>query len=321
MKYTDIKKIACVGAGTIGSSWATNFAMKGYVVCVYDINEEQLNIARENVQKNLDLLQEKEVLSAQEVVDTKELVSYTTNLKEAVSDAQFIQESGPENYDIKNSVLTSVEEFTGEDTIIASSTSGLYITEIAKILKNPGRCVGGHPYNPPHLMPLVEVVKGEATDEEAFDCAYDFYKALGKEPVKLNKEVSGFISNRLQVALYREAIDLVMNGVCSVEDMDKAVVYGPGLRWGIMGPNLIFHLGAGDLGIRGLLTKLHDSTAMRLKEMARWTEEPAEWPEVAEAGVLLEAANRSGEQGRTIPEMISYRDDMLIEYLKLHKKL
>lgn len=321
MNVSDIKKVACVGAGTIGSSWAVNFAMKGYKTCIYDIDEQQITFAKEQVKKNLALLEEKGILTDEAAKETEGNIFYTMDMEEAVSDVQFIQESGPENRDIKNTVLASIEAYASESAIIASSTSGLYITDIAGVLKYPERCVGGHPYNPPHLIPLVEVVKGERTSDEVFALAYDFYKLLGKEPVKLNKEVSGFISNRLQVALYREVIDLVMNGVCSVEDADKAVVYGPGIRWGIMGPNLIFHLGAGDQGIKGLLSKLHDSTAMRLKEMARWTEEPAEWPEVAEAGILLEIANREEEQGKTIPDMIKYRDDMLIEILKLHNKL
>lgn len=321
MNISDIKKVACVGAGTIGSSWAINFAMKGYATCIYDINEAQIAFAQEQVKKNLALLLEKDILTAEAAKEAKENISYTMEIEEAVSDAQFIQESGPENCDIKNTVLASIEKYAAPTAIIASSTSGLYITDIAKALKYPERCVGGHPYNPPHLIPLVEVVKGEQTSQEVFDLAYEFYKVLGKEPVKLNKEVSGFISNRLQVALYREVIDLVMNGVCTVEDVDKAVVFGPGIRWGIMGPNLIFHLGAGDQGIKGLLSKLHDSTAMRLKEMARWTEEPIEWPEVAADGILEEVANRTDEQGKTIPDMIKYRDDMLIEILKLHNKL
>lgn len=319
MKYTDIKKIACIGGGTIGSGWATNFAMKGYEVCV--CVHSRIENARQSIARNLDILVDNKIMTKAEAEKAMGLVSFTTSVAEAVKDVQFIQESGPEQPEFKHNLLKEIEESTSPDTIIASSTSGLYVTEMAKYMKYPGRCVGGHPYNPPHLIPLVELVKGQKTDQETIDCAKEFYKALGKEPVVLNKEVAGFISNRLQLALYREVIDLVMNGVCSVEDADKAVVYGPGIRWGIMGPSLIFHLGAGDRGIRGMFTALHDSTAQRLREMARWTEEPVEWPEVAEKGVLEEAANRTEEQGRTIPEIAQYRDKMLIEILKLHNKL
>ena len=218
-------------------------------------------------------------------------------------------------------MLAEIEKYTLPDTIIASSTSGLLITEIAKFAKYPGRCIGGHPYNPPHLIPLVEITKGEKSSPEAVKCAFDFYALLGKEPVILHKETLGFIANRLQMALYREAIDLVVRGVCSVEDIDKAVLFGPGLRFGIMGPNLIFHLGGGAQGIKGLLTHLHDSGELWLKDMARWTTEPEGWPDMAQEGVLCEIENRPAEFGKTTEEIIEFRDNMLTELLKLHKKL
>jgi carnitine 3-dehydrogenase len=322
MKPTDIKKVVCAGAGVIGSGFATNFAMKGIPVVIFNVRAPRLEEAKKQINKNLEFLVSKGVLKKKEIENIVKHVSYTTNLEEAVKDAQFIQEQFPEKYEIKKEMLAEIEKYAPADTIIASSTSGLLITEMAKGMKHPERLVCGHPFNPPHLIPLVEVVKGEKTSDEVLKCTYDFYKLLGKEPVILNKEVLGFIANRLQLAMYREAEQLVLDGVCSVEDIDKSVTFGPGLRWAIMGPNLIFHLGGGAMGgIKGLLTALHDSAAMRLKDMANWTEEPIEWPEVAEKGVLEEIEHRTPETGNTIPEIAQFRDDMLIALLKLHKKL
>lgn len=321
MEASEIKKISCLGAGVIGSSWATNFAVRGYPVCVCDISSEQLVGAKKSIANNLEFLVNKGILGKEDAANAEGLVIFSTSVEEAVNDVQFIQESGPEKYEIKQQVLFEIEKYVSAGTIIASSTSGLLITEIAKFAKHPERCVGGHPYNPPHLIPLVEITKGEKSSPEAVKCAYDFYTLLGKEPVILQKETLGFIANRLQRALSREATDLVMRGVCTVEDVDKAVVFGPGLRWAILGPNMVMHLGGGMQGIKGLINHLRDSGNMWLKDMASWTEEPEEWADLAQEGVLLEIEKRPAEFGKTTEEIIEFRDNMLVELLKLHKKL
>jgi carnitine 3-dehydrogenase len=321
MKASDIKNIACIGSGVIGASWATNFAMRGYSVCIYDINDEQLTAAKKNINNNLEFLVKKAVITKEAAEAALNLVSYTTSIEEAVKNAQFIQESGPEKYEIKGSILAEIEEYTKADTIIASSTSGLLVTEIAKNAKYPERCIGGHPYNPPHLIPLVEITKSEKSSDEATKCAYDFYQAIGKEPVVLNKETLGFIANRLQMAISREIIELVTRGVSSLEDIDKAMLYGPGLRLGIMGPILALHLGGGPVGVKGMCQKINDSSNLWLKDMASWTTIPKEWPDAAQEGALKEIENRSPEFGKTTEELIKFRDDMLITLLKLHKKL
>lgn len=321
MKASDIKKVACVGSGLIGASWATNFAMKGYSVNVYDISTQQLDIAKALIQKNLNFLVEKNALSKEQADKAVSSVTYTTNLAEAVKDVQFIQESGPEKYEIKQEILATIEASTGEETIFASSTSGLLISEIAKNAKHPERCLGSHPYNPPHLIPLVEITKGNKTSAEAVCCAVDFYQQLGKEPVVLQKEALGFIANRLQVALYREAVELVLRGVCSVEDVDKAALFGPGLRFGILGPNMIFQLGGGVHGIKGLLTHVGPSVELWWADMADWKKWPAGWAEKAQEGVNEAMANRPKEFGQTPEEIAKFRDEMLVELLKLHKKL
>ncbi|MCR4442454.1 MAG: 3-hydroxyacyl-CoA dehydrogenase family protein [Peptococcaceae bacterium] len=321
MRASDIKKIACVGAGLIGAGWATNFLMKGYPVVLYDIKEEFLEQARQRISQNLQFLVNKKVLDEKRFAAAMQAVACTTSLEEAVKDVQLIQESGPENYEVKQALLVEIEKHAHPTAIFASSTSGLLISEIARYAQHPERCLGVHPYNPPHLIPLVEISKGDRTSDAVVDTVYEFLSSLGKEPVILRKEAPGFIANRLQMALYREAVDLVNRGVCSIEDVDKAACFGPGLRFGIMGPNLIYQLGGGAHGIKGLLTHVGPSVEMWWADMADWKKWPEGWPDKAQEGVNRAMANRPPEFGRTPEEIAAWRDDMLIELLKLHKKI
>lgn len=321
MKASEIKKVSCVGSGVIGYSWALYFSLKGLDVTVYDITDEALELAKKRVHTSLEALIENGVVSREESEKIENRIIYTLSMEEAVSDVQLIVESGPESYDIKRSMVSEMEKYTKDDTIIVSSTSGLLITEIAANAKHPERFIGAHPYNPPHLIPLVEITKGEKTSEEVVNEAKEFYKSIGKEPVVLQKEALGFICNRIQMALYREVVDLVMRGVCTIEDADKAVTYGPGLRWGIMGPSLVFQLGGGDYGILGALKHMGPSANMWLADMADFKKIPDEFAELAQAGVNDEMKNRNEEIGNDSASLAAYRDKMLIELLKLHNKL
>lgn len=321
MKLEKMTKVSCVGGGVIGYSYALIMALKGLNVYVYDISEDALDLAKTRFGESLKPLIQNEVLTDAEAVDLEKRVHYTTSMEEAVRDVYFIQESGPEHYEVKWKIVEAIEKYAPDDAIIASSTSGLLITEIAKYAKHPERFVGGHPYNPPHLIPLVEISKGEKTTEEVVQKAKEFYQFIGREPVVLQKEALGFICNRLQMALYREVCELVMRGVCTVEDADKAVTFGPGIRWGIMGPSLIFELGGGKVGIDGLMNHLHDSIGLWLNDMADWKEFPTEWPKIAKEGVMKELQQRSADIGNDIESLAKYRDDMLISFLKLHHKL
>lgn len=317
-----IENIACVGAGVIGASWATNFILKGYPVALFDINDEFLAAARERIRLNLEFLQECGAIDTSKLRNSLDLISFTTKIKDAVAGAQFIQESGPENYAAKQKIIGEVEKFADKSAIIASSTSGLLISEIAKYALRPERCLGAHPYNPPHLIPLVEITRGEKTTEEFLQAAWTFYRALGKEPVILQKECLGFIANRLQTALYREAVDLVCRGVCSLEDVDKACLYGPGIRYAILGPNLIFQLGGGEAGIQGMMKNLvGPSFECWLPDMAKWEKLPDGWPLLAQKGVAAAMENRAADQGRTNVDLIRFRDRMLVNILKLHGKI
>lgn len=320
MKPEEIKRVACVGGGVIGSSWAIQFAMKGLDVVLYDINDEQLAKSQAQMHKSLDALEQFKAVTPQRRQEIADRVKLTTSMEEAVKNAQFIQESGPERLEIKRSILAQVEEYASADAIYASSTSGLLVSDIAAQAAHPERCVGAHPYNPPHLIPLVELTSGDKTDPELLQLAYDFYQSIGKEAVLLRKECPGFIANRLQLALYREVQDLVMRGVCSVEDADKALVYGPGLRWAIFGHNMIMQLGNPG-GLTGMVQMLGNSGDRWLEDMASWTHQPDNWAQVAQPGVDQEMANFPDHIGHTNEDCARYRDQMLIELLKLHRKL
>lgn len=315
----NLKKVTCVGSGVIGSSWALNFVLKGIMVSIYDVSDTAIESSKDIMEKYLQVLKKHNLIANDLILE--ERLQYTLDLEEAVEEAQFIQESGPENLEIKKSILRDIESCVRPDIVIASSTSGLLITDIASTMHYPERMIGGHPYNPPHLIPLVEIIKGKSTSEDAVRYAYGFYKKIGKEPVVLNKEVTGFLANRLQAALYREVIHLVTTGVCTIEDVDKAVTYGPGIRWAIMGPNLIFHLGAGKLGLNTLLERQKESLVQRFEDLAKWSEIPQEFLDRAEEGIMEELRHREADKGRSIEDLMEYRDEMLIKILQLHHKI
>lgn len=314
-----IKKVACIGAGVIGTSWATCFALNGYDVSVYYIDNEVEN-AKKSVDKNLNFFAEKDVVTLEQAEEIRNRISYTNSIEEAVKDTIFMQECGPDKYEVKQSVLKEIDKYAPEDSVYASSTSGLLITEIAKYSKHPERCIAGHPFNPPHLIPLVEIAKGEHTEQKYVDKAVEFYKSCKKEPIVMQKEKVGFIANRIAHAVNREAIDLVVSGTCTIEDVDKAITYGPGLRWAILGPNMLYELGGGAGGISSM-NKFASTANMIYADLADWKEMPKEWEEINQAGVDEEKANLPDFIGHTNEEIADFRDSTLVELLKLHHKL
>ena len=297
------------------------YSLKELSVTVYDLTDEKLQLAKKRIHESLVNLKQNDVISENEIDEIESRISYTTSMEEAVKDVQFITESGPENYEVKQKMAEEMEKYTSSDTIIASSTSGLLVTEIAKNAKYPERFIGAHPYNPPHLIPLVELTRGEKTDDHVLEVAKEFYQMIDKEPVVLQKEALGFICNRIQMAVYREVCNLVMKGVCTIEDADKAVTYGPGLRWAIMGPSLVFELGGGEGHIDGLMKHLNPSISLWLHDMADFKDFPEEFPEIARKGVEEALKNRPQEIGNDDQSLAEYRDKMLISLLKLHNKL
>lgn len=322
LRIKDIHKVACIGSGLIGSSWATLFSKEGYLVNIYDLNREQLELSKEKVKANFKVFIDNGIMAEEDVEEAVKRISYVEDFESAVKDVDFIQECGYDHLETKKSILAEVDKYNSK-ALFCSSTSTLNISDISRDSKYPERCIGAHPYNPPHLMPLVEMTKWEKTDENNVKKVYEFYKSMKKEPVVLQREAPGFICNRLQFAFIREAIDIVMQGICTVEDLDKASVYGLGLRWAILGPNLNGDLNGGEKGlIEYFGPKYRPGFNVCISELATWKEIPIEYAEkIGPKGVEIEKANRSPQIGRTRNEIIPYRDKMLIELLKLHEKI
>ncbi|MCC8077676.1 MAG: 3-hydroxyacyl-CoA dehydrogenase NAD-binding domain-containing protein [Oscillospiraceae bacterium] len=318
----EFKKAAFVGAGLIGNGLALNCIMHGVPAVLQ--TRSKVDLCRSRLAEGLDFFEQNNVITHEERLKAESLATITTSVEEAVTGADFIQESGPDKMELKHALIEQIESYAAPDAIIATSTSSKSITEVFENAKLPGRCMGGHPYLPAYLIPIIEVTKGQKTEDAYVAKAKDFYSQIGKEPVVLNKEVIGFICNRFQSAIHREVVDLVENGVCSVEDADKAMVYSVGLRWSVMGQFLTLHMGVGEGGIGKFNEKYGvDPTKPdgRLSNMPTWTTFPADWCEKAAPGVEEEIAHRSEAEGRDTASIAQWRDKMLLETLRLHGKM
>lgn len=316
-----ITRVACSGGGMIGSSFAVSFALKGFPCAVYEIDEPSAERARKNVQRLVQSMISLGITDEAAAQSAEDRITVTCDSEAAFRGAQFIQENGPEDYGVKRSILATIEAHTAGDTVIASSTSGLLITEIARDAKHPERCLGAHPYNPPHLIPLLELTKGERTTQETIDTAVDFYRAVNKEPIVLQKERLGFVANRISHALYREVISLVMDGVCSLEDADKAVCFGPGLRWAVFGPNMIYELGGGAGGIGEAVSKFKTVSNLLFEDISDMKRIPDEWHDIAVTGMEEEKRHLPDYVGQSREDYEHFRDMILVELLKLHHKI
>src|ERR1700738_4100239 len=241
-----IRRVAIIGTGVIGASWTALFLAKGLDVIATDIAPDAETSLRRFVKAAWPALERLGLAPGA----SQSRLTFTADMTAAVLAADFVQENGPERIDFKKKLYRQLDELLPADVIIASSSSGLTMSAIQSDCPlHPERCVIGHPFNPPHLVPLVEIVGGAKTSEATIRRASEFYDALGKQTVRLHKEVPGHVANRLQAALAREVYHLVAEGVVSVADVDAALSWGPGLRWGIMGQVLLNHLGGGQGGI------------------------------------------------------------------------
>jgi 3-hydroxyacyl-CoA dehydrogenase len=286
-----IRRIAIVGTGVIGASWAAQYLARGFDVVATDPAPN----AEANLHKYVDEAWPALTKIGLSPGASRDRLSFTTNMKEALSQADFVQENGPERADFKIKLFADMDEVTPTDSIIASSSSGIIPSVMQTNAKHPERILVGHPFNPPHMIPLVEVVGGTKTSPEAIQQAIKFYASIGKKPIKLNKELPGHVGNRLQAALYKEIMFLIQDGVLSVSDADDAVSYGPGLRWGVMGPSLQWHLAGGADGIKHFAEHLMPG----LFEMIKTLKTPEINDQLKQTlidGVLEMAGNRSVEQ-------------------------
>jgi carnitine 3-dehydrogenase len=301
-----VRTVAVIGTGTIGAGWAVHFLRKGYDVVAYD----PLAAARERLHGSVATAWPAvQRLGLAEGADPDRLTVVAT-LAEALAGADFVQESTTEVLDQKIDLLAAVDEATPPGVVVASSTSGFAMTAMQVRCRTPHRFVVGHPFNPPYLIPVGEVVGGKATSPEVVDWAHEFYGHAGKMPLKLAREVPGFVANRVQEALWYEALNMVAAGEASVEQIDAAVTYGPGLRWALMGPCLTFHLAGGPGGMATML----DHFGPHLT--ADWTRNTA--PELT--GALRDAMVAGCEAqaaGRPMAELVRERDDFLVELLLL----
>lgn len=306
-----VESIAIVGTGVIGSSWAAFYAAKGIQVKMWDVDSGLCQKGYQRAVSIIRQLQNEGILSIDDADDSIARTFAAAELEQAVEDVQLVQESVAENYEIKQQVFKALDSYTKPDTILASSSSGLLMTPIQQVTNHPGRCLIAHPFNPPHLIPLVELVPGDDTDEQAISNMKVFYDELGKVPVVLKKAVPGHIANRLALALWREAVDLVTQGVASVEDVDKAVSAGPGLRWAVMGPHMIYHLGGGEGGMDHFIDHFAPAVKVWWESLADWTTLPPE------AKTLLVDGLKEELGDRTISDMNRLRDEKLIKMLKI----
>ncbi len=247
-----ITQIAIVGCGVIGASWAAYFLAKGFSVAATDPAEHAEQNLRKWTRAFWPTL-EQQGLSAGASMDR---LSFHENVSDTVKGAHFIQENGPERLDVKRRLIADIEAAAPSDTLIASSSSGLLISDIQRAAQFPERIVLGHPFNPPHLIPLVEVLGGKLSSQDNVQRAIEFYRSIGKKPIHIRQEIKGHVANRLQAALWKEAFYLVNNDVISVADLDTAISFGPGLRWALLGPFLNLHLSGGEGGIEHALEHL-----------------------------------------------------------------
>jgi 3-hydroxyacyl-CoA dehydrogenase len=305
-----INRVAIIGTGVIGASWAALFLAKGLEVVATDVAPNAEASLRRFIEEAWPALKRLGLAPGASQANLK----FTPDLPTALRDADFVQENGPERIEFKRKLYGEIDDLLPADVIVASSSSGLTMSEIQLgAVAHPERCVIGHPFNPPHLIPLVEIVGGAKTSEDTIRRAAEFYTSLGKRTIRLHKELPGHVANRLQAALGREVYYLVAEGVVSVADIDTAVCWGPGLRWGVMGQVLLNHLGGGQGGIEHFFDQF---TA----PLTAW------WKVLGSVELTTEVRQKlieglHAEVGsRTVDEMSAQRDAILLGLLELRAK-
>jgi carnitine 3-dehydrogenase len=305
---TPITRVAIVGAGVIGASWATAFLARGMDVVASDPAPGAEEVLRKTVDAQWPAMRQIGLSPGASV----ERLRFDASPEDAVADVGFVQENGPERVDIKRDLFRRLDEAAPLDAPLASSTSTITISEFQDACtRHPERVVLGHPFNPPHLIPLVEVGGGKQTALDAIERALNFYRAIGKHPIHLRREITGHVANRLQAALWQEAFNLVKAGVASVADIDAAIAHGPGLRWSLLGPFMNLHLSGGAGGVGALFGKsLWQATEGMWRDLGNVTVD-------ADLGARV-VAGVSDEIGkRDLTEVIRQRDEALVKLLKL----
>jgi 3-hydroxyacyl-CoA dehydrogenase len=305
-----IRRVGIIGTGVIGASWTALFLANGLKVVATDVAPNAEAALRKFVETAWPALKRLGLSPGA----SQSNLTFTADLAQAVTGADLVQENGPERIDFKQKLYGQLDELLPPDVIIASSSSGLTMSEIQKgAASHPERCVIGHPFNPPHLIPLVEIIGGAKTSKETIRRADEFYTSIGQKTVRLNKEMPGHVANRLQGALAREVYYLVSEGVVSAADVDTALSWGPGLRWGLMGNMMLNHLGGGPGGIEHFFQQFAPAMTAWWKTLGS----PVLTPEMQKK--LIDSVH--AEVGsRTIAELEAERDELLLDLLELRKK-
>ncbi len=304
----EIRKAAVIGGGLIGMSWASLFLARGLEVTLIDPRAEAKGDLAGFVEAAWPMLRALD-LTCQDDVET---AAFSTTI-DALSGIDFVQECGPDRIDLKRRIVGELEAALEDHVIISSSTSSLLASDIQEGARHPERILVGHPMNPPHLVPMVELVGGRETSERTMAEAEAFYRAMKRVTLRVKREVVGHLANRLTSALYREAVNLVAEGIASVEDVDKAIAYGPGMRWALMGPHLTYHLGGGAGGYRHYLDHLGPT------QEARW--QALGTPRLTDAlkEELIAGVDRE-LQGQDVETLTERRDAALVELYRLKRR-
>jgi 3-hydroxyacyl-CoA dehydrogenase len=305
-----VHRIAIVGTGVIGASWTALYLARGFNVVATNPSPN----AEAKLRQYVDAVWPEFTVLGLSLTASRDHLEFTHDMRQALLDADFVQENAPERQDFKIKLFADIDASTPTDSIIASSSSGLTMSVLQSACKHPERCVIAHPFNPPHVIPLVEVVAGAKTSPEAVQQAISFYTSIGKVPIHLRKEVVGHVANRLQAAPYREVVYLIEQGIVDVAGADAAVSWGPALRWGVMGPNLLFHLGGGPGGIQHFLEQFSGPYSTWWKDLGTLTEFTPGIKRMIIDGALQEAGDRS------INQLAQERDEVLLGLLSLRSK-
>ena len=304
-----IDKIAIIGTGVIGSGWTLRLLAKKKEIYVFEPSIKQKKFLLDEIKRTTKSLKNFYKIST---ISTKKLY-FKKTIRDAVKDVDLIQENVPENEKIKKKIVKEISKWSKPNAIIASSSSGLLPSRIQSACKNPARFVIAHPFNPVYLLPLVEIVKGKKTKLDFIKKSEIFYRSLGMIPLIVKKEVEGYLSDRLQDSMWRESLHIINENIASTDDLDKAIIHGPGLRWSLMGTFLTFHLAGGKQGMKHMLNQFGPSLKLP------WTKLKAPKLTKKLSNRIIKGTKKQSK-GKSIKELTTIRDNFLIDLLKLKNK-
>ena len=304
-----IDKIAIIGTGVIGSGWTLRLLAKKKEIYVFEPSIKQKKFLLDEIKRTTKSLKNFYKIST---ISTKKLY-FKKSIRDAVKDVDLIQENVPENEKIKKKIVKEISKWSKPNAIIASSSSGLLPSRIQSACKNPARFIIAHPFNPVYLLPLVEIVKGKKTKLDFLKKSEIFYRSLGMIPLIVKKEVEGYLSDRLQESMWRESLHIINENIASTDDLDKAIIHGPGLRWSLMGTFLTFHLAGGKMGMRHMLNQFGPSLKLP------WTKLKAPKLTKKLSNRIIKGTKKQSK-GKSIKELTTIRDNFLIDLLKLKNK-